>query len=367
MEVLYGPSRTMPPRWQPGEIPGFRRLQTKQPGAERRAHGGTVTFTREGKPLLTVAGPITRDTSLDFDGDVRIQGDVNEDATVQVRGDVEITGSVNGGTVHSSGSIKVKRAVRHGRLEAIRDISVESAEMASLHCEGDLSVRGDLRFCAAEVGGKARVGGRVIGGHLVADLGVRALAIGNRNGVRTQVMVVPEARRRVRKALLESELARENARMAVCHGISRRLSTRTSEGALSARLYLTEWERRHARVAEGRLLELSVLAAHPAPPTGPTITVDVGVFPGVEIQIREATLLVDRLLPPVQLAERDGQIVPRRGSGNRAPDMRPQGRARKPHAGVPGNPSGDERMMSDLPAPDPTGWSPRMASAPTLR
>lgn len=294
----------------PGENPNLVRMQAliEERDLDRRL-GGQLVFKGRRNPELTVEGPITADTPVDFGGDVVIQGDVNEGATVRVAGNLEIRGAVHGGAVRAGGSISVRKGVRHAHLEAIARIHAASAESSSLHCEGDLVVRGDLKFCSTEVGGLARVGGRVIGGHLVADQGVRALSIGNRTGIRTQVMVVPEARRQTRITRIESEIARDNARLAVYHGTSGRISNLTGEGAISARLYLAERERRYAREAQEYLEELIALRAHRVQTPRNAIAVDQGIYPGVEIQIDLATLPVDRLLPPGRFGERFGQIV----------------------------------------------------------
>lgn len=311
MEVLFTAARHPTLAIHAGDNPNLLRLGALISGhaGQTSRQSGKVQLQPDEKPRMTVAGPLTAETPIDFGGDLLVTGDLHEGAQVRVAGNVEITGSVYGGTVRAGGSVRVRRSIRHAHVEAIADIAADSAESATLHCEGDLTVRGDIKFCSSEVGGMARAGGRIFGGHLVADLGVRALALGNRSGLRTQVMVVPEARRQARKAQIQGELARDSARMAVCQGASGRINGLTGEGAISARLYLAECERRNAREAAEKLQELGAIEAHPINQSLQAIAVDQGIYPGVEIQINQATLPVDRLIPPGRFGERYGQIA----------------------------------------------------------
>ncbi len=307
MEVLFTSNSSPRFKLESGDNPSLLRLDTlmQAPNVESNL-SGRLGFGTAGKPELVVEGPVTAETPIEFGGDVVVEGDINEGATVRVTGSLEIRGSVNGGTVRSGGSIVVHREVRHAHLEAIGDITASGAESATIHCEGNLNIRADLKFCNTEVGGLARAGGRIFGGHLVADQGVRALAIGNRTEIRTQVMVVPDARRRVRIAQLEGELARDNARLAICQGTAGRIS---GHGALSARLYLAEREQRFAQEALACLEELSALKAHPRHQTRQAIVVDQGIFPGVELQVNQATLPVSRILAPGRFGDCGGHIV----------------------------------------------------------
>ncbi|MBM3266856.1 MAG: DUF342 domain-containing protein [Candidatus Sericytochromatia bacterium] len=255
-------------------------------------------------PELVIPMPSRRLTNYDFAGDIRIDGDLPAGVRVRAGGDVRVFGSVTGGEIHADGSIEITGSVRvHSRLEATGDIEFQSGQRSHVRCAGNLRVAGELAYCETEVGGVAAIGGRVFGGHLVADRGLHALALGTRTAPRTQVMVVPEWHRTARIAELDAEIRRSESRLALIRDAAERV---TSPREFN---YLHGVETEVERAARSLRLERDALEQATRLSVAPAVVVEQGVFPGVELQVQEATLAVRSLLPPGRFFESHGQIM----------------------------------------------------------
>jgi len=305
MEVKFGADGAARVRLAPGENPDLIRLG---------GNVGTYLPDQVGgdAPQLEVEGPVRAGTPIAFEGDITIVGDVDEGAVIRATGDITVKGAVQGGHLRAGGSIRIRKAIRQrAHVEAIGDVVALSAEGSTLRCEGSLAIRDDLAFCETEVGGEAVVQGRIFGGHVIADRGIRALSLGNRAGIRTQVMVIPAWRRQARITEIASELARDSARLAVVRQTLARISSRRTGTATA---YLAASERRLLCAARDLDLELQVLTGKPKVEAPAGLKVETGIFPGVELQINEATLPVQAQLPPGKFVERAGRIIAARAS-----------------------------------------------------
>ena len=158
----------------PPPPPGDLRLRAGR-GARSCDGGRRVVAEVAGTPRVVGSVVVVRDTChlpdarvlsrrpFTFDGDAVIWGDVGDRASICVTGDVTIVGRVEGGEIVAGGTLRVADgAAGHARLVAGLGMGAGWLDGCLVCCGGDLTVAGDMRGCAAEIGGEAHVGGAVV-------------------------------------------------------------------------------------------------------------------------------------------------------------------------------------------------------------
>lgn len=247
---------------------------------------------------------------LTFAGDVEVEGHITDDARLKVTGSVLVRGNVLGGTIETGGDIEVRGVVRnHSVLEAGGDITVRSAELSGLESASRVIVGGDAEFCRIRAGRSVQVGGRILGGHCEADEEIVASSLGGRTGTRTEVVLDPVCRRADEIRRLEEDLDRVRNRLMYLRTVNvqahlkvdRSRAQKLAQRVAAAEATLTaEFRATLKRLVVARSLSLGYAR--------PRACVTLGVFPGVDLRIDGARLVVRGLLPAGVLEAREGRI-----------------------------------------------------------
>lgn len=247
---------------------------------------------------------------LTFDGDVEIDGNVRDSAFLRATGNIVVKGSVVGGKLEAGGEISVSGMVRsHAVLKAGGDIFVRRAEQAVINGESDVFIASDAEFCSLRTAQALHVGGRIVGGRTEVDEAIMAGGLGDRGGVRTEVILTPGLRRAEEICRLEQEVDRLRSRLMFLRSIDVLQSIR------GARARLVKLAERVAAADEtlatefrAALKALVIARTRAVNRPDPKVDVSIGLYPGLDLRINDARLIVRSLLPPGILKERNGQI-----------------------------------------------------------
>ncbi len=248
--------------------------------------------------------------NLSFDGDVEIEGNVKDDAHLKATGSIVVRGSVLGGSLEAGAELTVRGTVRNQSvLKAAGDIFVRRVEHARLDGASEVFVAGDAEFCSLRATGTLHVGGRIIGGRTEVDEGLVAGALGERGGVRTEIVLDPGRRRAEEIRRLETELEQLRSRLMFLRSVEVLQRVR-GERAKLVRMAERVAAADETLAAEFRaaLKSLVIARTKSLDPLVPRVDVSLGLYPGVDLQINAARLVVRSLLPPGILVERDGHI-----------------------------------------------------------
>ncbi|NNL67732.1 MAG: DUF342 domain-containing protein [Myxococcales bacterium] len=201
--TLHPPGEGKPGRGVDGEeIPA-------QPGREvATALGEGVRTGDEGAILASVAGAVHHQPgrlieivdhhvhaadvdlhsgNLAMKGSLSISGDVCLNLRAEADRDLEVKGSVDGGRVSAGGSVRVGRGLigrERGRIAAEADVTVHHVQDARIVCGGVLRVGADVvksRVHASDV----QIGGRAIGGAILAERSISLRQAGSASGAPT--------------------------------------------------------------------------------------------------------------------------------------------------------------------------------------
>lgn len=297
-------------------VDGGTRIEATASGSPRLVAGGRITVV----PVLPIphnAGSATGD--IVFDGIVMIEGNVEENVQIRAGVDIVVKGEIRGGRLRALGSVIVKNGIRHhAEVNACGRIVARFAEHSSLRSGSDIVIARDLLFCEVESQGEVKVGGRLIGGKVRSDIGIRAQAVGSRSGTRTTVILEPGGSKRSRIAAIEGALSHTRARLAlVCSKLPQTPPTSTTNlhppPLPVSRNRLEAVERQLLGEIRDHLRELLARKAAPEAPvsTGcrPRVHVEQAIFAGVDLSINGARLVARNQLPAGQLFEYHGRIL----------------------------------------------------------
>ncbi|RFA37733.1 hypothetical protein CAI16_01125 [Virgibacillus dokdonensis] len=145
------------------------------------------------QPVYEVNQTLSMKTgNIDFIGTIIIRGDVPAGYTVTAKGDVKIFGMVEAATVLAGGSIYVAEGVAGqgaGTIQADENIHVGYVNQGNIIAGKDLFVENSIFHSQCKV--RERVichRGNIIGGTLSVGKRIEAKDVGNRVGVKTEVM-----------------------------------------------------------------------------------------------------------------------------------------------------------------------------------
>ncbi len=273
--------------------------------------------TKEGdligiQPMLHVPGHVDRITGdIDFEGDVLVSGDITPGCTVKASGNIFVKGQIRGGQVRAGGHVNARCIRQHADIRAEAGILARSAEHSYLRAKGNIRIVEDLLFCEVDTDGTVDVGGRIVGGTVLADEAVRATAIGSRQGTRTRVLLHPVWRRKREEA---DRLAEFSKAKATLDTVSR--SIEASAAALGGNRCQTATERRLASIKDQlanevreRLRAVLLARRRAVECPAPRVVVLLGIFSGAELQINNGSFVARSQQPAGQFVERNGAIV----------------------------------------------------------
>lgn len=153
--------------------------------------GKTLTVT----PIYVLEGNLDAATgSLDFHGDVLIQGNVFAGVTVKTTGNITINGHVETANLIAGKDVILKNGMQgsgNGSIRAGGRVMARFLEQTQVYAGIEVNT-GALLNCEVESGQKVTVignRGTIIGGKVTAVEEITAASIGNRAGVDTQLVI----------------------------------------------------------------------------------------------------------------------------------------------------------------------------------
>lgn len=154
-------------------------------------NGRTLTVT----PIYVLDGNLDAATgSLDFHGDVLIQGNVFAGVTVKTTGNITINGHVETANIIAGKDVILKNGMQgsgNGTIRAGGNVMARFIEQTQVYAGMEVNT-GALLNCEVESGHNVKVVGNrgtIIGGRVTAVEEISAASIGNRAGVDTQLVI----------------------------------------------------------------------------------------------------------------------------------------------------------------------------------
>lgn len=154
-------------------------------------NGRTLTVT----PIYVLEGNLDAATgSLDFHGDVLIQGNVFAGVTVKTTGNITINGHVETANIIAGKDVILKNGMQgsgSGTIRAGGNVMARFIEQSQVVAGMEVNT-GALLNCEVESGHNVKVignRGTIIGGRTTAVEEISAASIGNRAGVETQLVI----------------------------------------------------------------------------------------------------------------------------------------------------------------------------------
>lgn len=154
-------------------------------------NGRTLTVT----PIYVLDGNLEAATgSLDFHGDVLIQGNVFAGVTVKTTGNITINGHVETANIIAGKDVILKNGMQgsgNGTIHAGGNVMARFIEQSQVFAGMEVNT-GALLNCEVESGRNVKVVGNrgtIIGGRVTAVEEIAAASIGNRAGVDTQLVI----------------------------------------------------------------------------------------------------------------------------------------------------------------------------------
>ncbi|MBM3267904.1 MAG: DUF342 domain-containing protein [Candidatus Sericytochromatia bacterium] len=287
-------------------------------GLEIRALVSGIPSSGEGgvtvSPVRHIRGHVCAATGdVFFAGDVLVDGDVLPGFRIDATGHVLVRGRIRGATVRAGGQVHARDAIGGGAvITAGAGIVAGSADHARLQAKGTVRIVRDLLFCDVETDADVDVRGRIVGGTIVADEAVHALAIGCRSAVPTRIFLNPGWRSRRREADRRAEIVLARTSLEAV----RKLRAEKPAPAAGAppgppEPVLAAVETRLTEQLRAAFREVVLARQRAARPPCPRIAVEQAIFKGAELQINAGWLKARSQLPAGEFHEQGGLIVVR--------------------------------------------------------
>ncbi|MBP2631389.1 MAG: hypothetical protein H6Q70_2017 [Firmicutes bacterium] len=146
-------------------------------------------------PVIVIEGDVDYNTgNIDFKGSVVVHGTIQPDFCVKAGGNVEVSGCIYGGTVEANKIIVHNgiQGMNRGVVKAHERLVAGFIENANVYCDSDIIVSDFIMNSSVCAGCRVVIeGGRGVlrGGRIAAGEGIRAVTIGNKSGIVTELEV----------------------------------------------------------------------------------------------------------------------------------------------------------------------------------
>ncbi|MBP2631381.1 MAG: hypothetical protein H6Q70_2009 [Firmicutes bacterium] len=146
-------------------------------------------------PIIVIDGDVDYATgNIDFKGSVIVRGSVQTDFCVKAGGNVEVCGNICGGTVEANNIIVRKgiQGMNRGFIKARERLVSGFIENATVYADTDVVVSDFIMNSNVFAGSRVIIEGRrglVRGGRISAGEVIRAVTVGNKSGVVTELEV----------------------------------------------------------------------------------------------------------------------------------------------------------------------------------
>ncbi len=258
--------------------------------------------------------------NIDFVGMVIVGGWVRDGFSINARGDIEIHGGVEGANLEAGGDITIRSGVQgrnKGLIKANGDIKSKYLSAAKVHSKGNIIVSDGVLHSEVFAVGKiiAKSGKGVIsGGILKAGENIEAKVIGSHLGTETEIEVgvIPEIREELTKTEGELEEAGRDADEAQKAIVLIESEKKEKGFLIKKRKELLEKLKMTYPILQNKADDLATkrdeLATSLFASKHARILVASKLYPGVKVNIRDATMQVKDELDRCSLYEEEGEI-----------------------------------------------------------
>lgn len=200
---------------------GFRRLPDGRTYISERQGIVTIQDTHLEVSQILVMEEVNLVTgNVDFDGNVFIRGNVSNGTRIQVTGDLVVQGYVEASEIICGGNVLLKQGMNAsgiGRIRAGKDVIGRFFEATEIYACGN--IQGDYFLnCKMHAEGNVFVSGkkgRLAGGSVFAEKGLRTSNLGNQSGLITYVKLGLMERILQREKELDEEIRGVDEELAV--------------------------------------------------------------------------------------------------------------------------------------------------------
>lgn len=170
--------------------------------------GGCLTVT----PVYVIKGNLGAATgSVDFHGDVFVEGNVYAGITVKTTGSITINGHVETANLFAGKDVILKNGMQgsgNGVIRAGGNVMARFIEQTQVYAGNEVNT-GALMNCEVEAGQSIVIAGNrgsIIGGTVTAVEQITAANIGNRAGVTTQIVIGLDCEFKYKMAKIDSQI-----------------------------------------------------------------------------------------------------------------------------------------------------------------
>jgi uncharacterized protein len=166
--------------------PDGTQLMAATPGTPRRLPDQISIL-----PLLRIIGDQdATGGSLDFAGNVVIDGDVADGVSVGAAGDILVKGAVKAGTLHAEGSVLLRQGMLSGELSSKGDLHAELLRDCTVYAAGDIRVDREIARSTVTAGRDiTALKATVLGGTVTAGHEIAAGVVGSAQGTMTKIIL----------------------------------------------------------------------------------------------------------------------------------------------------------------------------------
>ena len=299
-----------------------------------------LVAARDGMPRLLDAGASVDEVyainkvdlstgHVQFKGAVIVNGDVTESMKVIAGGNIFIKGLVDGSLIESGGEISIGGAVIGHQMaptadgetfstviRAKGDVKCNLAQYARFECGGDLQVMKQLNHCDVNarsvLAGQAdKLTGKIIGGHYLLDLGLKAGVLGSPS----ESTLIVDLNRRVLPVVEKQQALRDNIHaikreMEEIRGMIEQMKTQEQNLAIQQqiKMFIEDFEAQKA-IALAMMTDVKALEVERQQLLDETaIIVKQHIHAGVDIRIGSESIPIKRDYGATKISYADGQI-----------------------------------------------------------
>lgn len=176
---------------------------------------GCLTVT----PVYVIKGNLGAATgSVDFHGDVFVEGNVYAGITVKTTGNITVNGHVETANLFAGKDVILKNGMQgsgNGVIRAGRNVMARFIEQTQVYAGNEINT-GALMNCEVEAGQSVVIAGNrgsIIGGTVTAVEQITAANIGNRAGVTTQIVIGLDCEFKYKMAKIDSQIEEYQSKM----------------------------------------------------------------------------------------------------------------------------------------------------------
>ena len=180
-------------------------------GARYSMHGAALEGSAGTRTLLTVSGPLTRETgNIDFPGSLIVNGDIRGGIAIRVKGSLTVHGNVEDADIEAGGDVTVAEGFvgrGKGRIAAGGSVNLLRLLNQTVTAGRDVLIGREAVNGTVRAAGRIYApGARIAGGVLHSEGDIDVSTIGSPDGLQTKIWAGRRGRILERFPLIEREI-----------------------------------------------------------------------------------------------------------------------------------------------------------------